>query len=86
VLKLHVGLRKAESALLTQARTGKIGLAKFLQTERAWLCYSDMPMQSRAGDATPHGLILHVRSKQETLLTRRWQPDLYPNDRHKRRG
>jgi hypothetical protein len=30
MLKLHEGLRKAESALLTQARTGRIGLAKFL--------------------------------------------------------
>jgi len=29
-LGLHRGLRKAESALLTQARTGRIGLAKFL--------------------------------------------------------
>jgi hypothetical protein len=29
-LKLHEGLRKAESVLLTQACTGKIGLAKFL--------------------------------------------------------
>ncbi len=30
VFKLHEGLRKAESALLTQARTGQIGLAQFL--------------------------------------------------------
>jgi hypothetical protein len=30
VLELHKGLRKAESALLIQARTGRIGLAKFL--------------------------------------------------------
>jgi len=30
MLKLYKGLRKAESALLTQTRTGRIGLAKFL--------------------------------------------------------
>ena len=33
-LKLYEGLRKAESALLTQARTGRIGLAKFLYRRR----------------------------------------------------
>jgi hypothetical protein len=30
MLGLHEGLRKAESALLTQAHTGRIGLPKFL--------------------------------------------------------
>ena len=30
VLKLHKDLHKAESALLTQVRTGRIGLAQFL--------------------------------------------------------
>ena len=30
VLKLHKDLRKAESALITQIRTGRIGLAAFL--------------------------------------------------------
>jgi len=30
VLKLHVGLKKAESSMLVQARTGRVGLAKFL--------------------------------------------------------
>src|SRR5438045_9168013 len=30
VLQLHSGLQKAESALLVQTRTGKIGLGKFL--------------------------------------------------------
>jgi hypothetical protein len=34
VLKLHKGLWKAESALLTQALTGRIGLAKFLYGRR----------------------------------------------------
>jgi hypothetical protein len=30
VLKLHTGLKKAESSMLVQARTGRVGLAKFL--------------------------------------------------------
>jgi hypothetical protein len=30
VLKLHLGLQKAESSVLVQARTARIGLAKFL--------------------------------------------------------
>ena len=34
ILKLHEGLRKAESTLLTQARTGRIGLAQFLYTRK----------------------------------------------------
>jgi len=34
VLKLHSGLRKAESSVLVQARTGRIGLAKFLYKYR----------------------------------------------------
>jgi len=33
-LELHTGLRKAESALLVQARTGRIGLAQFLNSRR----------------------------------------------------
>ena len=34
VLKLHSGLRKAESSVLVQARTGRIGLAKFLYSRK----------------------------------------------------
>jgi hypothetical protein len=34
VLELHTGLRKAESTMLIQARTGKIGLAKFWYTRK----------------------------------------------------
>jgi len=34
VLELHKDLRKAESALLVQARTGHIGLAKFLYSRK----------------------------------------------------
>ena len=34
VIELHKGLHKAESALLVQARTKKIGLAEFLYNQR----------------------------------------------------
>lgn len=34
VLQLHNGLRKAESALLVQARTGRIRLARFLHSRK----------------------------------------------------
>jgi hypothetical protein len=34
VLKLHSGLRKVKSSVLVQARTGRIGLAKFLYNRK----------------------------------------------------
>jgi hypothetical protein len=34
VLKLHSGLRKAESSALIQLRTGRVGLAHFLHKAR----------------------------------------------------
>jgi hypothetical protein len=34
VLKLHSGLQKAESSVLVQARTGRIGLSKFLYNRK----------------------------------------------------
>ena len=34
VLKLHSGLKKAESSVLVQARTGRIGLARFLYSRK----------------------------------------------------
>lgn len=34
VIELHKGLHKVESALLVQARTKKIGLAKFLYSRK----------------------------------------------------
>jgi hypothetical protein len=35
VVRLHAGLQKAESSVLVQARTGRIGLAKFLYNRKA---------------------------------------------------
>ena len=57
MLKLHEGLRKAESALLTQARTGRIGLAKFLY-ERSVPGFTTATCQCRAGHETPRHMAL----------------------------
>jgi len=58
VLQLHVGLRKAESALLTQARTGKIGLAKFLYRQRV-PGFSTATCQCEVGQETPRHMALY---------------------------
>jgi hypothetical protein len=34
VLKLHTGLKKAESSMLVQAHIGQVGLAKFLYKQK----------------------------------------------------
>jgi hypothetical protein len=57
-LKLHEGLRKAESALLTQARTGRIGLAKFLYG-RSVPGFTTATCQCRAGHETPRHMALY---------------------------
>jgi len=58
VLQLHEGLRKAESALLTQARTGKIGLAKFLYGRRV-PGFSTATCQCQVGQETPRHMALY---------------------------
>jgi len=55
VLKLHKDLRKAESALLVQARTGRIGLAKFLYSRKV------PGIDTARGDCLAHGLVLCTR-------------------------
>lgn len=57
VLKLHEGLRKAESSLLIQVRTGKIGLNKFLYSRRV-PGYSTAQCQCRGGEETPRHIAL----------------------------
>ena len=56
VLKLHEGLRKAESSLLIQVRTGKIGLNKFLYSRQV-PGYSAQ-CQCRGGEETPRHIAL----------------------------
>jgi hypothetical protein len=58
VLQLHVGLRRAESALLTKARTGKIGLAKFLYRQRV-PGFSTATCQCEVGQETPRHMALY---------------------------
>jgi hypothetical protein len=60
ILKLHEGLRKAESALLTQARTWRIGLAKFLH-RRNVPGFTTATCQCRAGYETPRHMALYCR-------------------------
>jgi hypothetical protein len=58
MLKLHEGLRRAESALLTQARMGRIGLAKFLY-RRSVPGFTTATCQCRAGHETPRHMALY---------------------------
>jgi hypothetical protein len=60
MLKLHEGLRKAESALLTQARTGRIGLAKFLHGRNVPR-FTTATCWCRAGYETPRHMALYCR-------------------------
>ncbi len=58
MLKLHEGLWKAESTLLAHARTGRIGLAKFLY-ERRVPGVTTATCQCRAGQETPWHIALY---------------------------
>ena len=57
VLKLHEELRKAESALLTQARTKRIGLAEFLHRHKV-PGFLTATCQCGAGHETPRHMAL----------------------------
>ena len=58
MLKLYDGLWKAESALLTQARTGRIGLAKFLYRQGV-PSFTTATCQCGAGQETPRHMALY---------------------------
>jgi hypothetical protein len=58
VLKLHLGLQKAESSVLVQARTGRIGLAKFLYNRKVPGIQSAQ-CQSGAEEETPRHMALY---------------------------
>lgn len=74
VLKLHSGLRKAESAVLVQAQTGRIGLAKFLYNQRVPGVLSAQ-CRCSAREETPRHMALYCTEEAE-----RWQ-DLCTNSR-----
>ena len=57
VIELHKGLHKAESALLVQARTKKIGLAEFLYAQGVPGIDTAM-CRCRAGHETPQHMAL----------------------------
>jgi len=58
VLSLHKSLQKAESALLVQARTGKIGLGKFLHNRKV-PGFETAQCRCRAGFETPRHIVLY---------------------------
>ena len=60
ILKLHRGLKKAESSVLIHRRTGKVGLARFLCKRRV-PGYSSPRCRCRGGDGTPAHLLLECR-------------------------
>ncbi len=68
ILRLHHGLKKAESSVLVQLRTGRIGLAHFLNKARV-PSYDTGQCQCQQGLETPRHVVVHC-SKE---LVRRLQ-------------
>jgi hypothetical protein len=64
VLKLHSGLRKAESAVLVRARTGRIGLARFLYSRKV-LGVLSAQCRCRAGEETPRHMAIYCIEEAE---------------------
>jgi hypothetical protein len=64
VLKLHFRLRKAESSVLVQARTGRIGLAKFLYNRKV-LGVLTAQCRCRAREETPQYIALFCIDETE---------------------
>ena len=69
VLKNHSGLRKAESSVLVQARTGRIGLAKFLYNCKV------PGVLSASGDAGPEER--HLGTWLSTALKKQSAASIY---------
>ena len=63
-LKLHNQLKKAESAILVQARTGRIGLASFLNKARV-PGYDSPNCRCERGIETAEHLLLHCPLERE---------------------
>src|SRR5579862_3156138 len=64
ILKLHVGLRKAESSILAQARTGRVGLAKFLYRQKVPRMQTAQ-CRCEAGEETVRHMALYCIDKIE---------------------
>ena len=69
-LKLHKQLKKAESSVLVQARTGRIGLAHFLNKARV-PGYETPACRCGLGDETAEHLLLYCQMETERRLWRR---------------
>jgi hypothetical protein len=70
VLQLHKELYKAESTLLVQSRTGRIGLARFLYTRKV-PGIASAQCQCRAGEETPRHMALfcnHEANRRHQLM------------------
>jgi hypothetical protein len=68
--KLHRQLKKAESSVLVQARTGRIGLAHFLNKAQV-PGYETPAFRCRLGDATAKHLLHHCQLETERRQWRR---------------
>lgn len=64
VLKLHVGLKKAESSMLVQARTGRVGLAKYLYSRKVPRILTAQ-CRCEAGEETVHHIALYYTDETE---------------------
>lgn len=72
ILRLHNKLKKAESSVIVQLRTGRIGLAHFLNKARVPE-YDSGQCQCGQGEETPRHLLLYCpveRERREALGTR----------------
>jgi hypothetical protein len=59
ILKLHVRLHKAQSSILTQLRTGKIGLAAFLSKARVPGYTTATCASCEQGPESPRHVVVH---------------------------
>jgi hypothetical protein len=64
VLKLHAGLKKAESSMLVQARTGRVGLAKFLYGRKVPRIQTAQ-CRCEAGEETVRHMTLYCTNETE---------------------
>ena len=80
MLGLHKDLRKAESALLIQARTGRIGLAKFLYSRRVPGFESAKCQCGARGETPGHMALFCVQeaSRRQRLRDRTGRAQPYP--------
>ena len=63
-LKLYTQLKKAESAALIQARTGRIGLVYFL-SKACILGFESLACKCELGNETAEHLLLHCQLETE---------------------